>query len=90
MNVNLRYTEFDVTPHVETSATVDRKGEVTDTSVTLFPYGDHEQRSEGEHWLQSMPVMILMSLEEAEVMARLLTVAVKDARNGSFDEINRD
>ncbi|MGE2832386.1 hypothetical protein [Mycobacterium sp. SMC-4] len=90
MNVNTRYTEFDVTPHVETTATVNGKGEITHTSVMLFPYGDQEQRSEGENWLQHSPVVMLMSLEEAEVLARVLAAAVKDARNGSFDTIDRD
>ena len=45
MHVSISYHEFDdVTPHIETSATVNANGKVTDASVSLFPYGDHRER----------------------------------------------
>lgn len=89
MYVSLGYTEFDGTPHLESSAKVDEQGKVTDVSITLFPFGDFEQRLNGGN-LQSNPSTIILSLEEAEVLARLLTGAVTDARNGRYDEIDRD
>ncbi|OKH71966.1 hypothetical protein EB74_24370 [Mycobacterium sp. SWH-M5] len=89
MNVSFNYLEFDVTPHLESSARVDEHGVVTDVSITLFPFGDFEQRIYGGN-LQPNPSTIIMSLEEAEVLARLLTGAVKDARNGQYDKIDRE
>lgn len=89
MYVSLGYTESDVTPHLESSATVDEQGKVTDTSITLFPFGDYEQRLYGGN-LQSNPLTMILSLEEAEVLARLLTGAVTDARNGRYDKIDRE
>lgn len=48
MHVSISYYEFDdVTPHIETSATVNENGKVTDASVSLFPYGDHRERIMG-------------------------------------------
>lgn len=89
MYVSLGYTESDVTPHLESSATVDEQGKVTDASITLFPFGDYEQRLYGGN-LQSNPLTMILSLEEAEVLARLLTGAVTDARNGRYDKIDRE
>ncbi len=91
MHVSINYSEFDdPVPHIETSATVDENGKVTDASVSLFPYGDHEERITGGNALNALPVHMIMSLEEAEVLARLLTGAVTDAKNGRFDEIERE
>lgn len=89
MYVSLGYTESDVTPHLESSATVDEQGKVTDASITLLPFGDYEQRLYGGN-LQSNPLTMILSLEEAEVLARLLTGAVTDARNGRYDKIDRE
>lgn len=91
MHVSISYYEFDdVTPHIETSATVNENGKVTDASVSLFPYGDHRERIMSGNAMQPNPVHMIMSLEEAEVLARLLTGAVTDAKNGRFDEIERE
>lgn len=90
MDVSLDYTEFDITPHLESSARVDKAGKVTDVSITLFPFGDPQQRIDAGNYLQSNPVTMILSLEEAEVLARLLTGAVTDARNGQYDTIDRE
>ena len=90
MYASMNFTEFDVTPHLRSSATVDEHGQVTDVSVRVFPFGDHELRVDAGQYMHSNPVTLILSLDEAEVLARLLTGAVADARSGEFDEIERE
>lgn len=89
MHITTGFIEFDVTPHLESNAKVDEQGNVTDVLINLFPFGDFKQRIYGG-MEQANPSMIVMSVEEAEILARLLTKAVTDARNGRYDTIDRD
>ena len=86
----LSYHESDVTPHIESSAKVDEHGEVIDESITLFPFGSYEARIRAGNYENANPLTVHLSLEEAEVLARLLTGAVTDARNGKYDTIDRE
>jgi hypothetical protein len=87
MHVSTKYTEFDVTPHVQSSATVDEHGHVTYESISLFPFGDFNVRTGIG---TDTPSMIIMSVDEADAMARLLLGAVTDARKGRYNTIDRD
>ncbi|MGB8406108.1 MAG: hypothetical protein WCE30_18780 [Mycobacterium sp.] len=89
MHVNMSYSEFDVTPHVESSATVDEHGKVTYAAITLFPFGDLEARVYSGS-PEAKPASFIMSVEEAEVLARRLLEAVTDAQKGRYGTIAID
>lgn len=90
VHISMSYAEFDdFTPHVEASATIDEHDEVTDESISIHLFGDHGERIRAGI-LQPMPSMIIMSVEEAEVLVRLLHEAVTDARKGRYNNIDRE
>ncbi len=88
MHISLSYLEFDTTPHIRTSASIDVNGKITHESLTLLPFGDFRTRVGVRD--QGNPSTMIMSLEEAEDLALRLYTAVKDARNGLYDEIDED
>ncbi|MGX9673483.1 hypothetical protein [Mycobacterium sp. HM-7] len=87
MYVSMNHTEFDVTPYVDSSAAVDEHGKVTHETISLFPYGSIDARYDAQVE-EPVPVTIMMSVEEADVIARLLSQAVADARRGRYNSID--
>ncbi|WP_328357830.1 hypothetical protein OG976_03265 [Mycobacterium sp. NBC_00419] len=83
------FTEFDVTPYVESSATVNEYGTVTDASIALWPFGHFEPRLRAGNPAHQ-PAIIMMSVEEAEAMAHRLLETVSGVRQGRYDTVDRD
>lgn len=89
MHVSTSYTEFDVVPHVESSATVDQYGNVTDVSISLWPFGHFEPRLRSGNPAHQ-PAIVMMSVEEAESMAHRLLETVAGVRQGRYSTVDRD